>query len=395
MRPILFAVQPLGTGKIERNLAVAKQIPVLFRAIAPHFLVGASAARFLEARGSDFPVDESLSPLLPPPTSHRPAGKQVQRAARRLAAVHGQQVLQAAKQIRAELVVVDGIYGALRPLARAGIPTVFTTDDLLDQDFSLNPLQRWFRGAMRRSAVVSSKLRFFWGEPSYLTTPEIREWARRHFHFVGPVSGLANLDRASCATLRDDWGLSTGKLLTICAGGSSFHGEVFLTMIQAATEVAAEEKDLTVAVISGPEISADHVPSHWRNDRTVDSATRIFAASDLCVIPASLSLLSECAGLGVPTLAIPVKGHAVQLRMARYYHERHGVDALPEDIDASELAARISARLKTSHQRPAGTHDAMSLEDQVASAHSVADLICEALGRRRPVVPVERMRQRH
>src|SRR5688572_11183300 len=206
MRNVLFVLEPLGTGKAWRALAIAEQLKLLFPAIEPHFLAGPAAAALLRA-GGRFPVEQSLAPVLPPKDLLTPQAsadgslaRALARASRRLAPAHARESVRVAKAIGAQLVVVDGLFAAPPRLARAGFDVVFLTDHLLDAPIESSLVQRSAARMLRQSVVASSKLRFFLGEPSYLASPELRVWSRRFFRYTGPIAGLARLRVRECAT---------------------------------------------------------------------------------------------------------------------------------------------------------------------------------------------------
>src|SRR5262245_42647237 len=70
MRNVLFVLEPLGTGKAWRTLAIAEQLKLLFPAIEPRFLAGPAAATLLRGAGL-LHVDDTLSPILPPRDAKR------------------------------------------------------------------------------------------------------------------------------------------------------------------------------------------------------------------------------------------------------------------------------------------------------------------------------------
>jgi UDP:flavonoid glycosyltransferase YjiC (YdhE family) len=382
LRNVLFVLEPLGTGKVGRSLAIAEQLQTLFPAISPHFLAAPSSAALLRAATTQFPVDDSLTPVQPP----RGAPLALARAkeSRRLGPRHAQQALRAAKAIGAEMVVVDGLFSAPPLLRRAKLDVVFLCDHLLDATPGRGLAALTWRAAaslLRRSVVASTSLRFFVGEPSHLASPELRVWSRRYFRYCGPISGLARLDVRDAATLRDDLGL-TRKKLVVVAAGSAFDAALFEEAIAAADLVARERSDgiqrsdVIFKLFGGPELSVDDArvgPAH--------EFTRWLAIADAAVVPAGLSLLSECAGARVPTLALPLAGDPLAQRRADHFEQRFGVRQL-----AGANAASIAAELRALLERPDAhrPHDFPGPEQQKRNADYVADLIAERLGRRRP-----------
>lgn len=380
MRNVLFVLEPLGTGKVGRALAIAEQLQTLFPAISPHFLAAPSSAKLLQAATS-FPVDASLTPVTP----SRPMANE----SRRLGPRHAQETLRAAKAIGAELVVVDGIFAAPPTLRRSRFDVAFLCDHFMDAVPDAGLAWRAAAAALlRRSVVASTSLRFFVGEPSHLASPELRVWSRRWFRYTGPIAGLARLDVRACATLRDDLGL-TRKKLVVVAAGSAFDAAIFERALAAADLVARERSDtrgrsdeknrgdVVVKLFGGPELDVDDArvgPS--------DEFARWLAIADAAIVPAGLSLLSECAGLRVPTLAIPLSDDPLAKRRADYFEHRFGVRQLVADSTPESIATQLRELLaRPDANRP---HDAPGAEQQKRNADFVADLLAERLGRRRP-----------
>jgi hypothetical protein len=395
VRNVLFVLEPLGTGKAWRALAIAEQLKLLFPAIEPHFLAGPAAATLLRSQTKQ-PVEDTLAAVLPPRdslTAEAAASGELARAAarasRRLAPAHAREALRVARAIQAELVVVDGLFGTPPLLARAGFPVAFLCDHLLDASPERGVARRAADSMARRSLVASSRLRFFVGEPSYLASPELRVWSRRFFRYTGPIAGLARLNHGECATLRDELGLGRKQLLVIAAG-SGFAAPAFEAAIAAADllareraeaalrERASRSSNLVIKLFGGPELAVD-------DERTgkLDELCRWLAIADAAIVPGGLSLLSEAAGLGVPTLALPLPGHPLEQRQTDYFVNRFGVRRVDGPATPDAIAAALRKLLaKDASARP---HDAPGPDEQRRNADFVADLLAEALGRKRPV----------
>jgi len=390
VKNVLFVLEPLGTGKAWRCLAIAEQLKRLFPEVAPHFLAGPAAAALLRA-GSKFPVEETLAAVLPDPSALRDESAAdgslalaAARAARSLGPGHAREALRVARAIQAELVVVDGLFAAPPVLARGGFEVAFLADHLLDASPETGAVRRGAASLLRRSVVASSRLRFFVGEPGYLASPELRVWSRRFFRYTGPISGLSRLDLRECATLRDDLGLSRRKLLVIAAG-SAFAAPRFEAAIAGADLLVGERAggppraDLFVKLFGGPELSVD-------DERAGPAAElcRWLAIADAAIVPGGLSLLSECAGLRVPTLALPLPGHPLEQRQTDYFAERFGIRRLHGPATPAAIAEAASGLLANPEaHRP---HEAPDAAAQRRNADFVADLLAESLGRERPTL---------
>ncbi|MSR46292.1 MAG: hypothetical protein EXS13_04400 [Planctomycetes bacterium] len=398
MRNVLFVLEPLGTGKAWRSLAIAEQLAELFPAIAPHFLAGPAAARLLRAAGR-FPVDDGLTPIVPDAATMAAAASTpaapalaADATARRLAPRHALAAVRAAKALSAELVVVDGLFAAAPMLARARFQVALLVDHLQDAPATDGIFRRAAARMARRAVVASSRLRFFLGEPSYLASPELRVWSRRYFRYSGPISGLARLNVRQCATLRDELGLGRRKLVVVAAG-SAYDAVRFEAALQAADAVAHERGDLIVKHCASPELDV-------ADDRAIPAAElcQWLAIADAAVIGGGLSLLTECAGLRVPTLALPLPGHPRQAQDVDYFAERFGVRRLSPPMGAGtrartrdEEVAAIGDALRTLLAKPDAhrPHNAPDADDQRRNAAFIADLLAEQLGRRRPAAPGE------
>jgi hypothetical protein len=385
MRNVLFVLEPLGTGKAWRELAIAEQLRTLFPAISPHFLANPAAAALLRASG-DFPVEDTLAPVLPDAASvERSDDGSLARARaaarRRLAPVHAREAVRAARALRAELVVVDGLFSAPPLLKRAGFDVVFVTDHLRDAEVDGGGVRRAGAALLRRAVVATTSLRFFVGEPSYLASPELRVWSRRFFRYTGPISALARLNLRECATLRDDLGLGRKKLLVV-AGGSAFAAPGLTAALEGAQALAAERGDVVVRAFLGPELAVETGEARGTTlSPPLHELPRHLAIADACVVEGGVSLLSECAGLRVPTLALPLQGDPLTQRHLDYFTHRFGVETVATPTPA-EVATRLASML--AHPESHRPHDAPDAEAQRRNADFVADLLAERLGRRRP-----------
>lgn len=386
MRSVLFVVDSMGTGKVYRCLAIAEVLRKLFPAIEPHFLAGGTAAKLLVEAGR-YPVHTGLS-CVSPGTIRDPGqtGNDAlprERERRRLAPRQAAETLACATKLHAERVVIDGLPGIPPVLRRARLPVTFLTDELEEANAARGGIARWRAGWTRRATVGGSDQRFFVGEQAYLATPELREWARRFYRFSGPISGLARLHRRACASLRDDLGVRTSQLLTV-AGGGARHGSARLQQaLDVCDDLVCDRPDLTVLVVAGPGFEAPPAGERRLTRAVVPELYRYLAVSDACVQLGGLTGLSECAGLGLPTVHLPAAGDFRQLQAGRYFAGRHGVKLLEPD-QQRPAALRASIEQLLEGEPLAGPVPFDSAEDQRRSAHYVADLIAEALGRRRP-----------
>jgi UDP:flavonoid glycosyltransferase YjiC (YdhE family) len=392
MRNVLFVLEPLGTGSAWRSLALAEQLHSLFPAIAPHFLAGPAAAQLLRAAGS-FPVTEGLAAVVPDAGTlergDQPGelARAAERASRRLAPRHAHAALAAARALSAELVVVDGLLAAVPVLRRGRFDVALLTDDLLCEPTDRGAARSLAARLVRRAVVASARLRFLYGEPSQIAAPEMRVWSRRFFRFTGAISGAARVSVRRCATLRDDLGLGARKLVVVAAG-SAFAVRRFEAAVQAATELAAARGDLVLNLFPGPELALDRTTSHDAL-APADLCERI-AIADAVIACGGRSLLSECAALRVPTLALPVPGHLRQAATVDWFAGRHGIRRLPpaartRDEEVAAIMAALDELLRhPDRHRPQEFADP---DEQRRNAAWLADLLAEHLGRRRPATP--------
>jgi UDP:flavonoid glycosyltransferase YjiC (YdhE family) len=381
MRNVLFVLEPLGTGKAWRTLAIAEQLKLLFPAIEPRFLAGPAAATLLRGAGS-FQVDDTLAPILPPRAAAQGGDSLAalaEREARRLGPTHAREALRVARACQAGLVVVDGLLAAPPVLARGGFEVALLVDHLLDAQAETGLARRAAAALLRRALVASTKLRFFLGEPGWLASPELRVWSRRFFRYTGLISGLSRLSVREQASLRDDLGLGRKKLLVVAAG-CGFAAGAFEGAIAAADLLMKERGDVVVELFGGPELSVDDSRA-----RKPSELVAHLAIADAAIVPGGVSLLAECAGLGVPTLALPLPGSAREKRQVDFFAERHGVRRVEDgSLEPAAIAAAARPLLERPEaHRPRGADDA---DAQRRNSDFVADLLAEALGRRRPTV---------
>jgi hypothetical protein len=382
MRNVLFVLDPLGTGKAWRSLAIAEQLHRLFPALSIHFLAGPAAAALLRS-AAPFPVEDTLRPILPAPATierEDPAegalAEEAAAARRRLAPVHAREALRVARALAAELVVVDGLFAAPATLHRARFDVALLLDHLLDAEPRPGAFARAGAALLRRGLVAATSLRFFVGEPSYLASPELRVWSRRFFRYTGPISALARLDVRACAALRDDLGIGSRKLVVV-AVGNAFASATIRPAVAAARALAAERRDVVVRVHSSPELGLEGADCGAPHE-----LPQMLAIADAAVISGGLSLLNECAGLRVPTLALPLPGSPREARQCAYFAERFGVGT----IDGTPSREGILSALRELVTQPDARrpHDAPDADEQRRNGDFVADLLADRLGRKRP-----------
>ncbi len=384
MRTVLFALRPFGAGCVYRDLSIARHLRHLFPAIEPIFAAAGSAKTLLEKEGV-VPVVSALSAIVPRVEENDPraSGLAVVRRTRSMAPSHAREVVRASRLCSAELVVVDQIPSAPPQLSRSGIPCIYLTDDLHDGEEHSGTLRRLRAAWTRRAIVGSTALRFFIGDPSELSGPEMRVFARKHFRFTGAMSGLSWVRRRECALLRDELPIGSKRLMTIY-GGNGLSAGAFQSSLAAACQLLEETQDLVVHAFAGDHLRIDleNTPAGMTLHSSLEATLcRWFAISDVCVIPASKSALAECSGSRVPTLCLPRPADPREERNAVYHRERHQVPALFRDEQTPEAILKALRELLSSQvARPKGP----GFEEQQRSSESVADLIAEFLGRKRP-----------
>ena len=230
----------------------------------------------------------------------------------------------------------------------------------------------------------------FFGEPGDVVDerfgaglPEIREWTKEHFDFVGAVPGFdpgIDPERIDTEALRAEMGWETEEPVCVVAVGGSAVGAPLLRKVMAALpEARRHVPGLRMVAVAGPRIDPALVtppegsPEGLEIRAYVDGLYRWLAACDLAVVQGGLATALELIALRRPFLYFPVRDHFEQQIHVRHRLERlrtgrclDYTTATPERI-AKEIAAEIG--------RSAASYLPIPTDGAERAARLLADLL--------------------
>jgi pimeloyl-ACP methyl ester carboxylesterase/predicted glycosyltransferase len=165
--------------------------------------------------------------------------------------------------------------------------------------------------------------------------PGIREWAERHFAFVGYVGEARRLPPRKAA--RTQLGYADDeRVCVVSAGGSGAGAHLLRRALEAHAAAAARVPRLRTIVVAGPRIAPDTLPGGDGLEVLgyVHDLGRHLAACDVAVVHGGLATTMELTAARRPFLYFPLKHHCEQQIHVRHRLERYRAGR-PMDIDAS------------------------------------------------------------
>jgi predicted glycosyltransferase len=201
--------------------------------------------------------------------------------------------------------------------------------------------------------------------------PDIGEWTRSQFDFVGYVTGFDPADVADREGLRARLGYREDEQVCVVSVGGSGVGRDLLRRAIAAYPFAKERlPGLRMVVVAGPRIDPASLlpPAGVEVHGFVPDLYRHLAVCDVAVVQGGLTTTMELAAGRTPFVYVPLRHHFEQNFHVRHRLERYGAGRCLEYDDAApeQLAEAIAEVL----------------------AHPVAGLPVETDGARRAAVRI-------
>ncbi len=174
----------------------------------------------------------------------------------------------------------------------------------------------------------------------------IREWAREHFSFAGPVMGFDRSEVADRQRLRTALGYASDDQICVVTAGGTALGEGLLRRSIEAFPIAQRRLPrLRMVVVAGPRVDPSTFPRlpgievHGNRPRLY----RYLAACDVAVVHGGLSTTMELVATGRPFLWFPFRYDFEQRYHVAQRLARHGAGRPMEYADTTpeELAEAI------------------------------------------------------
>jgi UDP:flavonoid glycosyltransferase YjiC (YdhE family) len=244
-------------------------------------------------------------------------------------------------------------------------PFVMIYDFVGMDAMSRNPLERlvayrvnWaWGGGPRGKPPAHEDLALFIGEPEDVADkrfgfllPNRREYARRHYRFVGYTFPFDPAEYSDKKKVRIALGYDEEHPLVVCAVGGTAIGDELLHLC-AASYPRIEERvgDVRMVLVCGPRIdpSAVRAPSGVEVRGYVPRLYEHFAACDVAVVQGGGTTTLELTALRRPFIYFPLEGHfeqnlVVAERLARH---RAGERMLYSETTPEMLAEAVIGQL--------------------------------------------------
>jgi UDP:flavonoid glycosyltransferase YjiC (YdhE family) len=261
-----------------------------------------------------------------------------------------------------------------------------------------NPLERlvayrvnWvWGGGPRGKPPTHEDLALFIGEPEDVAgkpfgflLPNRREYARRHYHFVGYAFPFDPADYADKEKVRSALGYDTEHPLVVCTVGGTAIGADLLRLCAASYPYIQERAgDVRMVLVCGPRIdpAAVQAPSEVEVRGYVPRLHAHLAACDVAVVQGGGTTTLELTALRTPFIYFPLEGHfeqnlVVAERLARH---RAGRRLLYSETTPEMLAERVVGLLGREASWPPiptdGARRAAELINQLVDTRAPAGL---------------------
>jgi predicted glycosyltransferase len=368
---VLFISGSIGLGHAARDLAIARGLRELNPAIEIAWLAGDPARRLIEQAGervlpeSDMLDETALAEeaadgfslnLLTYVARAGPAWKRSVAAFRQVTARYAYDVL-----VGDEAYEVAGALAKHPELRMAPFALIY---DFVGLDAaSRHPAEQLTAYAVNRSwgggfrrRPPKQDLVLFVGEPEDIPDRRFgpllanrREYARRHYRFLGYIFGFDPADYADRPRLRAALGYDDRPLIVCTVGGTAVGADLLRLCAAAYPHIEARLPDARMVLVCGPRIDPTTVaaPPGVEVRGYVQRLYEHLAACDVAVVQGGGTTTLELTALRRPFLYFPLENHFEQNRVvaARLARHRAGERRLYSRTTPLALAEAIVAQL--------------------------------------------------
>jgi len=347
---ILYISDSIGLGHAARDLAIARELRALNPGIEIMWLAGDPARRLIAEAGETL-LPETEAFAHESSVAENTSGEFSLNILRYALRAQGtwKRAVAAFKEVAArypyDLLVGDESYEITMALSDKPelkkAPFVMIYDFVGLDAMTRSPLERlmayrfnWFwGGGPRGKPPTQEDLTLFIGEPEdvadrpfgFLLTNR-REYARRHYHFVGYAFGFDPADCADRAEVRSALGYGDQPLVVCSVGGTAVGADLLRLCAAAYPHIAERVGDVRMVLVCGPRLDPATVqtPSGVEVRRYVPRLYEHLAACDVAVVQGGGTTTLELTALRRPFVYFPLEGHFEQNLVVAKRLARHG-----------------------------------------------------------------------
>jgi predicted glycosyltransferase len=330
-RRILYVSWQAGMGHITRDVAIARELRRLDPGVDISWLAHPLATKTLQHAG------QTLLPESASSADYNEVGKKAlegfnlnlmtyvavsQKANQKNVALFKQVI----NTYPFDLVIGDESYEVVGAMQKGEVtlpyPMVLVEDFVAMRAMTLNPLERLgiYQGNRSLVAEIShlakSITRLFVGEPEDIPDhkmgfllPNQREFAKKHYHFLGHIIRFNPADYADKAQVRARLGYGTEPLLVCATGGTRAGAEMLALCGKAYPLLKQELPDLHMVCICGELYGGTppELPPEVEFHNLLLDIYEHYAASDMAVVVGGGTTTIELTALRVPFIFFPLE----------------------------------------------------------------------------------------
>lgn len=376
MKKILFISGSLGLGHISRDLAIARELRKHREDVEIRWLAAEPARSVIEQAGEKL-VDEidlySNDNVQAETTAKGTKLNLFSYATKSLLDwLHNANVVkQIIKNEHYDLVIGDETYEIVVAMVlkrmKLNIPFIMLYDFLGLDATSRNPLENigifiWNRLWSLDYTIFKkdNNLALFIGELedipekrfSFLL-PKRREYAKRHYKFVGYIVAFEPSDYVDRPHMRNKLGYAERPLIICSIGGTSIGKELLELCGQAYSIAKQRIPDLQMVLVCGPRLPAESLSIQQDKDLEIRQYVRDlhehFAACDLAIVQGGGTTTLELTALQKPFIYFPIEGHSEQEIVVAGRLKRHqaGLRMSYSKSTAESLADAITSNINS------------------------------------------------
>ena len=334
---VLYISGSIGLGHVTKDLAIAEKLRLLRPDAEITWIATSPATDYLEEKR------ESIHALSHHFASYSAFAERSANKARLnlvnyvLASLKGwyRNVKTFRKIIREEeyhVIIGNETYeiliGLIFGMIRFETPFIIIYDFLGMDSMTRNPFERMVNYILnliwsRDHKVMSGTKRksIFIGEPDDIPDkkfgfllPNRREYARKHFTFIGYIIRFDPHDYKNSKLIREKLGYNSDPLIICSIGGTSI-GKSLLELCNNASEILLSKiPGLQVVLVAGPRLDPESINATEgvMVKGFLPDLYKHFAASDLAVVQGGFSSTLELTALQRPFIYFPIEGHSEQ-----------------------------------------------------------------------------------